>query len=313
MYNVAEHLEKCVNSVILQDLPFEFEIIMVNDGSTDGSLEKALEIGARISQIKVISQENRGLGGARNTGIITASGKYIIFLDADDILVDNALGALIQIADRNETDVLEFAATGIGKDGKMVYHISNHTDAATSGILYYNKVRYMNSACNKIYRLEFLKRNGLLFKERIYIEDFEFNTRVFAIAEKVLATDLTGAYFLQSDHSITRNIDPSKIKKMQDDIIKVIEFTVECQKKAPRNPEMVKFYTERLGFLNATLFYQLFKHKAPYKEIRKLKSRLAAENLYFPNYPVHDRGKEIFRRILVKNMFIYPLLIKLIR
>ena len=313
MYNVEQHLKECVNSVIRQNLPFEFEIIMVNDGSTDGSLEKATEIGAGIPQIKIISQVNRGLGGARNAGITNAAGQYIIFLDADDRLAESSVAPLLEIADRKEIDVLEFAAKGITTEGETVYHFSNATNTAISGIAYYNRVRYMNSACNKIYSLKFLRSNGLLFREQIFIEDFEFNTRVFAAAQRVVATDLLGAYFLQSNNSITRNLDSKKVDKMQDDIIKVIQITADSYKTGSADVESSSFYRERLGFLNATLFYQLFKRKAPYSEMKQLRSSLIEKGLFFPDFTIHDKGKELFRRILIKNLFLYPLVKSVLR
>ena len=99
--------------------------------------------------MRIISQINKGLGGARNTGIYNANGEYLLFLDADDQLLPNVLDKVLQTARDKELDLLEFSAQGINEEGKILYHFVNHSDVYFSGIEYYRKIRYMNSACNK--------------------------------------------------------------------------------------------------------------------------------------------------------------------
>ena len=304
MYNVEDYLEQCVQSIINQKI--DFEIIMVDDGSRDRSLTVAQEIAGIHSKITIVSQENKGLGGARNTGIRNAKGEYILFLDADDKIAENALPKLLNLAVSTDAEILEFAAIGINEQGKSVYKIANSSDKLMPGKLYYKSVRYMNSACNKLYKLSFLKQHHLFFKERIFIEDFEFNTRVFMKAEKVLATDILGAYFLQTSESITRNNDISKIKKMHTDISEVISITAELYKKDNQDHETTLFFKERLSFLTTTLFYQLYKRNASYEEVRSLKQNLLSKKIFFSDYKIHDQKKELFRKILVKNLYLYP-------
>lgn len=308
-YNVEKYVEICVNSVLNQKTDFEVEVIIIDDESTDESLSTAKKLASENPFIKVISQKNKGLGGARNTGIINANGKYILFLDADDFLAENALLNLINLAEKHDVEILEFAATGIDNKGNKTYQISNKIEIPQDGFSYYNQVRYMNSACNKLYKRDFLIKNNFLFLEQIYIEDFEFNTRVFAQAEKVLATNILGAYFLQSSESITRNKDEAKKNKMQKDLIKVIKITADIHKKIQKNEKKVDdFFNERLSFLTTTLFYQLLKRNASYTEVKEVKNRLVSEKIFFANHKIYEKEKEIFRRILVKNMYLYPII-----
>ena len=89
VFNDADRLDKSINTVINQTLK-DIELICVNDGSTDDSLEILNEFAKEHEFIKVLSQENQGSGKARNYGMSEATGDYIGFLDADDIFVDNA-------------------------------------------------------------------------------------------------------------------------------------------------------------------------------------------------------------------------------
>lgn len=83
VFNVIEYLSQCVQSVLSQEF-YNYEIILVDDGSTDGSGERCDELARHDNRIRVIHQENQGLSAARNTGICAAGGKYVIFLDSDD-------------------------------------------------------------------------------------------------------------------------------------------------------------------------------------------------------------------------------------
>ena len=97
MYNVENYIEKCVCSAYNQDLKeTEFEIIAVDDESPDNSLKLISTLAQKHSNIFVVSQKNRGLGGARNTGIKHAKGDYLLFLDADDFYIENTLKKIIK-------------------------------------------------------------------------------------------------------------------------------------------------------------------------------------------------------------------------
>ena len=117
VYNVAPYVRKCVESVLAQDLdPKDYEVILVDDGSTDGSGEicdslvasQPLNLSASQPLMKVIHQENQGLSAARNAGIAVAKGKYIQFVDSDDYLEPNVLGGLVEQMERENLDVLRF-------------------------------------------------------------------------------------------------------------------------------------------------------------------------------------------------------------
>lgn len=113
VYNVEKYLRECLDSVVKQTRK-DIEIICVNDGSTDGSLEILQEYAEKDRRIKVISQENKGLSGARNTGVRYARGEYIYFLDSDDYIELDAMEYLYQQAKSANLDVLYF-------DGKSFY------------------------------------------------------------------------------------------------------------------------------------------------------------------------------------------------
>ncbi len=308
VYNVEKYIEKCIYSVINNDLEInDYEIIVIDDQSPDNSLSIVQNIEKKHSNIKVISQQNKGLGGARNTGILNATGDYLLFLDSDDWYLPSTLKNLINVAVQNRLDVLEFGAQGINEKNEIIYQVATTSNGQVmNGIDYYQKIRYMDSSCNKLYKRNFLVNNALFFLEKIYIEDYEFNTRAFCLAQRVMAIDTIIGQFFQSMDSITRNIDESKKNKMLQDIVFVIKSVNKMYKIGSHKEEA--FFKQRLGFLVATLFYQMVKNKMTYSKFVEMKKELSRESIFFVNYPIFDKKKNIFRIIFLKNFYLFRLI-----
>src|SRR5690554_4926594 len=94
-FNVESWIERCLLSIVHQDIsPESYEVIVINDGSPDQSASIAKELAKTFSQIVVIDQENKGLSGARNTGIQNAKGKYVLFIDSDDYIEPNVFSKI---------------------------------------------------------------------------------------------------------------------------------------------------------------------------------------------------------------------------
>ncbi|WP_081868447.1 glycosyltransferase [Flavimarina sp. Hel_I_48] len=312
MYNVSHFLKTCVESVLDQHMDDNaFEVLMIDDGSPDDSKIVAEKLAEKHAFINVFSQENKGLGGARNTGIKNASGKYLVFLDADDILISDQLLDIIQIAQVNALDILEFGAQHINESGEVLTTIAiDGKGEVLSGMNYYNATKYMNSACNKLYRTEFMRNNNLLFLEQIYAEDFEFNTRSLFFAERVMATNTIAAQFLQSTGSITRNRDKDKKDKYVEDLQTILTKIDSFRQDQKSNTSVDKklmdnYFMERISMGNLGLFFFLFKNNYSYKEIKEIRKNLIEKNLYQNSYKVSDKNRDLFRRVLLKNFFLF--------
>lgn len=107
VYNVEEYLEECLNSILAQTFQ-DFEVICINDGSTDDSLDILQSFAQRDKRIRIINQQNMGLAGARNHGLSVARGTYLCLVDSDDALDPNALKLLAQKAESHESDIVVF-------------------------------------------------------------------------------------------------------------------------------------------------------------------------------------------------------------
>ena len=109
MYNASQHIERCINSIYHQGLNVnEFEVIVINDGSTDNSLEIVKDYFTSYKNIRFFSQKNSGQGAARNLGIKHATGEYILFLDSDDFLLPQSINKILAIVKHVSCDVINF-------------------------------------------------------------------------------------------------------------------------------------------------------------------------------------------------------------
>ena len=109
LYNCGESIEQCILSVYKQNLDErDFEVIVVNDGSTDGSEKRVQKIAELHNNITLINQKNQGPSAARNIGIRVAKGKYLQFLDADDYLVEGYIDRLLKTALDDDPDIITF-------------------------------------------------------------------------------------------------------------------------------------------------------------------------------------------------------------
>lgn len=183
VYNVEKYLDQCLESLKAQDFS-DFEVIFVNDGSTDHSREILEVWGTKFPQMKVIDRENGGLSAARNTGLKAAHGDFVVFVDSDDWVEPNMLNRLI--VETEGADMICFACRRTDNEAGDSL-VSEQSD----GWSYYNRhaleARIVPFVCvwQRCYNRSFLLENGLLFREGILHEDNEFTPRACLKAKSI--------------------------------------------------------------------------------------------------------------------------------
>ncbi|WP_313098817.1 glycosyltransferase [Epilithonimonas sp.] len=302
VYNVEKYVAKAVDSVINNNWgQYTFEIVVVDDESPDNSIDIVRHIQNQNpkADIKIFSQKNKGLGGARNTGISNASGDYIFFLDSDDYILQNIFVDLLNKTYQNNLDVLEFAAKRVDEVGRVtdeVFHISTEHRVLT-GEDYVREVNFANSACNKLYRREFLLSESITFIERVFIEDAPFNVEVFLKAKRVEADDVVAVAYLQNLNSITRSKRSGDyLEKFINDSItitaRINHLSNLYQQKESRNKIRSKVAFFLAGILRMILLSNNFNKVQKKNAFRMLKS-----NSLFPYYQKTNS--------IVRTLFLY--------
>ena len=274
VYNVEQYVESCLNSVINQSYT-NLEIILVDDGSTDRSGEVCDQYALKDNRIKVIHEENAGLGEARNRGVRIASGDYICFVDSDDWIEEDYCKELVKAAERTNSDIAICGYNECFKDGKTP-KVKYDDCFTTTGkeILHYtmtanSKYWFNISVWNKLYKREII--SGLWFKSRVY-EDIMYNAESMYKANKI-------AYINQCLYNYRTNREGSIISKGFQR--KTIEFEMKFKEERvdffKRNNEIkLARYAEAVVIHDKLLYYAFMSlSKDNYSEyIKKYKEDL---------------------------------------
>lgn len=249
VYNVEKYLNQCLDSIVSQEFSYNFEVICVNDGSTDGSkliLEKYTK---KYSNVKLVEQKNCGLSAARNTGFRNSIGKYIMFIDSDDYLENNnVISMLYNEVTENNLDFIIADFEYDYEDKNKNYRIDRETtikNCIMEGRELFDKGIKSNSIMsivwNKLYSREFLDKNNLYFYEGILYEDMEFTPKAYYLAERVKYIDEKIIMYRQREGSIMSTINEKRVV----DFIKVADslqqFNRKYQSETIRNFELYQY------------------------------------------------------------------------
>ena len=182
LYNLEKLIGKCIASALAQDLsPEEYEILVIDDGSTDGSLAAAEKAAQGHPNVHVYTKPNEGLSRTRNYGTDRAAGRYVMYLDADDYLEPNVLGHLVETMECGGLDMLCFEIAGIDENGNDVPLWSDGISAGNGsdvqrGVDFLQRDRFLPMVYAYLYSREMLDANSLRMAP-IWHEDEEFTPR----------------------------------------------------------------------------------------------------------------------------------------
>lgn len=210
-YNVEKYIEECIRSLYDQDIPQEeYEVICVDDYSPDNSVAVIEDWRLKVDNLKLIRHErNKKLGGARNTGLREAKGRYVWFVDSDDYVAPNCLGKLLRDAEAQDAETLlfDYATVTNGKSQQVVY--PKIADRLLTGDELLRQVQEQWYVCvptawNKLYKREFLMQNGFLFTENVMYEDTDLSLKMLTYLKRIKYTNVVAYNYRQNAQSITK-------------------------------------------------------------------------------------------------------------
>lgn len=227
VYNVEKYIKECVDSLIHQTYR-NIEIILVDDGSNDNSSKICDDYAAIDSRIKVIHKENAGLGFARNSGLEIATGKYVTFIDSDDMAERDLVERLMKEVAEKKADTCIGGFKRITEDGKVVFQES-YAGEVFSGDDVYNKLfaRMLGSApdahdairmsvWNVLYSMDIIRKHNIRFpSERVFIsEDIVWDSDYYRYAQAVSVIESTAYRYRITPGSLTRKYKPQMIDRI---------------------------------------------------------------------------------------------------
>lgn len=234
VYQVEKYIRLCIESIFQQGLlDNDFELIIVNDGTKDRSMEVIADIIDQHSNVTVINQKNQGLSVARNNGLVRAKGEYLLMLDSDDLLIANSLPYLLEQALSSKADlvVADFLRVNntemnhypfdsiVQKDGTV-------TEKSGYELFLQDLNPYECYVWRTLYRREFLQRHNLTFVPGIRCQDVPFTHESYLKAEKCLRVSwLLNIYRTMRPSAASSSHDVKKGKEMAIAIAKTWELT----------------------------------------------------------------------------------------
>ena len=321
VYNSEKYLSKTLDCIVAQTLK-NIEIICVNDGSTDSSLEILQRYSEQDKRIKIINKENGGLSSARNKGIDTAVGQYIGFVDSDDIIPENYYQQLYENAINCNADIVQGRILMLYQEnGKIEKWTLNNDilqfDSRNSNL---NKLllTYASGCWNKIYRKNLFE--NIRFINGIYWEDNPFNLEISLKANKIISIPDTYYYYVQRDGSIVY----SQNAKLHYDLLKGANYIIDYLNN-PKNQIAKKHYQEfipsiicRLNFEYSKAFSNPNLSKKERKKYKRLHHRLLFKIKYLPlseklNYTYEKEHLKKHINNFLKPFKIFEYLLRLIK
>ncbi|RZJ66063.1 MAG: glycosyltransferase [Flavobacterium sp.] len=319
VYNVEKYLARCLDSLVDQDLlPDEFEIIVVNDGSPDGSLAIAEQYKAKYPQIKIVSQHNQGLSEARNTGVREAKGEYINFVDSDDYVERNVYGCLMSLVKKHDLDFLGFSATNTPESNyRATVDFSPYDKSLEvyTGLEFIAKHNYLANAWWYIVRKKLLDDTGLVFEKGRILEDGMHTSELLISAKRVAYVKLDIYRYFLNMVSIMTTTARKNSERMTNDSFFIIERfgkLVGMAREKGANPAALRrLRTIREAYL-FFFFLRMVRGNAPFGEFSKVIAKMEKDGVW----PMRDffgvdytSKQERLLSIIFNNKFLLRLML----
>lgn len=296
VYKVEKYLRKCLDSCINQNVSFEdYEIIVVNDGSPDDCVNILKQYKDTYPELIVISQENKGLSSARNTGLQHATGEYVWFIDSDDWIGSKAIKCIIDLIGKecdngNIIDIIQIGFQNVYETNQAPTRIEVPVwDGVISGETYMNMSNLPTPVQFNIFRRSLLNDNNLLFAEGLLHEDIEFKPRVLHYCKKcVCINQVLYNYLQRGSGSITSNL---KLKNGLD-LIKIMS-TLDLFSKQNNLTELELSYFRKRISISMNLLLKIYKRLSETERKQILKELLA--------------NKHLFKNLRKSNKFLYKI------
>lgn len=312
VYNVEDYIERCLTSVVKQTLK-DIEIIIVNDGSSDKSMEIVNRFDVKYANIYIVNKVNGGLSSARNSGLKVASGKYIAFIDSDDYIDETMLEQMYNSAEVNGFEIVACNLTKVDLSDKILEVQKNtvnynHTYAKHDVIGEYLLNNIPSYAWNKLYLKKLFDEYKITYPEGRLYEDIGTTFELLFRAEKIGFIDKSLYFYVQRDGAITKV--PSF--KAGIDIILIIDgikSILEANDMYNNYEEAFQNFALKYLFLANVLFYKRYVLTKDKEKLNRFK-KLATTRMQYLKFKVILKSKYLkttdkLKYILLKSSTIY--------
>ena len=304
VYNTEKYLKKCLDSLVNQTFE-DFEIIIVNDGSTDNSKNIIDDYLKKYKNIILLDQKNAGLSEARNNGVKKAKGKYLIFIDSDDYVEKD----LLKNIDDNieDVDVLRYQIVTEDIYGNNKKEYKEEVFDVTTGYDAFKLItnyHFVEPAWCYVYKKDYYVRNNFRFKKGIYHEDFALIPYVIYKARTVKSINYIGYHYITREGSIMNNSDYNKTVKKAFDMLEGYK----ALKLFAKNPSVKDNYDDYyLSYISNCV---IVKAKELKREERKNYINELKKINAFDGVLVNTKARKLKKELMKLNLNLYLKVVK---
>jgi len=237
-YNAEKFIEESIKSVISQTFK-EFELIIINDGSNDNTINIIKKYEQKDSRIYVIDKKNEGLSDARNQGLKIAKGKYIFFLDSDDCIQENTLEILYSLESENKKIIVACEFERFKKTYKNSIYNKKKNNIYNKKNFFKNvlKLKYSMYACGALFPIDFF--DNFNFPPKIYFEDLASVYLLYGKADKIIRVNSKLYKYRKNENSIVNTVNE---KKLKDYDLASNQFMCYLARNNICNDKLIEFY-----------------------------------------------------------------------
>lgn len=233
-YNSETHLHRTMNSLLLQNVaPQYYEIILVDDGSTDATLTICQDYEHKYTNVLVVHQENHGVSAARNRGIAMARGKWVTFVDSDDYVTPQYVQTITETAPHAECVIFDNYRESCEQKCLVKGWIGSHgnQDCPVSQVMPWFFDQRLNAPWDKRYNLEVIRKNHIAFPEELHMgEDLVFNVRYALCMEYVHLSAKAIYVYVDNSQGLTgRKTTPEKLKQLERSYDILFQLCTDCE------------------------------------------------------------------------------------
>lgn len=324
LFNSENHVGNCLNSLLNQNMPVhDYEIIIINDGSTDQSPSIVEDFQKTHKNIQLVNQNNQGCSMARNTGMKLAQGDYIYFMDADDYIAQDTFIHILEAIKKSKADIITFDAVKTDRldlTTSKYNHFSLETTSLITGLEYMkHNPKHRVEVWWYLVKRSFLQETGLTFKKGMTHQDVMFTLTLFLEAKTVLKLPIDVYRYYQSEGSQIRSKHPSRLKKIIDDYVILFEdmqlLITDLKSRYPLADESIlnniKFRKKRDAFF---AIIRMIRAKLTIKNVDKYLCQFSASQSYpIPFSVAKDHNHKMLYYFLITivnyKILLYPALV----
>jgi glycosyltransferase involved in cell wall biosynthesis len=317
-YNAEKYILRCLNSIYdaNQQAPsFLIELIIVNDGSTDRTLEKINQISKKFLNFKIINQKNIGVSISRNVALTRAIGKYVWMIDADDYISKDSIRVLEKNLTDNDNEIISFCyfLENKGTFKRKTVIRDDLFSKTIEGTEFLNKNDGRLYLWTNVYSKKFLDESGVTFNKSLYnLGDSLYNIKLFINADKVLVLTNTLYYYCENKNSISRKNTQEKIlmKSKSSFIVHNELYKLVSYLENKKEYEKSKIVLQKLNHSILGYFYSLYYENYSYYYV-KLQLKIYKKYNLYPIPSGNNKMKAKIFSFIVNNSFLFLLLCKL--